>query len=122
MNEDKKVNDIRTFTFPLVTADKEYEVYLPKGVKFFTLHVRDGTAIRMSHLQGRVSGSEEPYFTLKANTSWDEQNVDVNRNIRWYVACGSASKVVEVIAGVYDPALEPEEEQVEKNDSKNRKS
>lgn len=108
--EVKEVNDIRVLNFPMATADKEYEIYLPKGTQFFTLHVRDGTAIRLASQQGKVSGSENPYWTHKANTSWYEDRFLFLRNLRLYAACGSASKVVELIVGLYDPKLEEVED------------
>ena len=107
--EIKEVNDVRVINLIMATADKEYEIYFPKGTQFFTLHVRDGTAIRLSHSQGKVAGSEPPYFTLKANTSWDEDKFFFIRNLRLYAACGSAGKVIEIIAGVFDPSKEVDE-------------
>jgi len=103
---EKEVNEIRVLNIPLETADKEYEVYFPKGTQFFTLHTRDGTAIRLSHEEGKVNASDPPYWTLKANTSWSEDRLYIIRNLRLYVACGTAAKVVEVIVGLYNPELE----------------
>jgi hypothetical protein len=81
----------------LIAADTEYDWEIPAGCKKFTMHCRDGTAFRISWLAGKVANSEEPYFTVKANTSYNEDNLDVEPGTRLYLACSSAAKVIEII-------------------------
>ncbi|GAG77699.1 unnamed protein product [marine sediment metagenome] len=108
MYEDKKANRVLVANIPMPVADKEYVWSLPKGCKWFTLHVRDATAARIAFKTGHVANSVEPYFTLKANTSWDEKylEVDISRGLPVFFACAGAGKVVEVVLGVYDDNLE----------------
>jgi len=81
----------------LSTANTEYDHQLPVGCKKFTLHCRDGTAFRLSYKQGTVASSDTPYFTVKANTSYYEDGLDVGPGVRLYFACASASKEIEII-------------------------
>ena len=85
----------------LTTQDKEYSWQLPKNLKKFTLHVRDGTAIRLAMVADKVAGSNSPYFTLKANTAWSEDHLDIQSDdVFLYMACGSAGKIVEILVGM----------------------
>jgi len=81
----------------IIDANTEYSHMLPKGCKKFTLHVRDGTAIRVSFRSGVVAKPNPGYWTLKANTSWSEDNLDIEGDIWLYFACTSTNKVVELI-------------------------
>lgn len=81
----------------IVAADTEYSHMLPKGCKRFTLHVRDGTAIRLSFIQGVVATPDPGYWTLKANTSWSESKLDIEADTWLYFACDSTGKVLEII-------------------------
>lgn len=104
---DEKANKIVIANIPMPKADTEYNWALPKGCRWFTLQVRDETAMRIAVEAGHVASFEPPYFTIKPDTGWDERQLDVE--IRYglplYFACGSAGKVVEVIMGVYDPSI-----------------
>ena len=70
---------------------------LPKGCKKFLLHCRDGTAFRLAFASGKVAGSTPPYFTIKANTAYSEDNLSVEEDTWIYLACGSTAKVIEII-------------------------
>ena len=79
------------------SADTEYLHMLPKGCKKFLLHCRDGTAFRLAFKRGKVATPTQPYFTMKANTSYSEDNLDVEEDTWLYLACGTASKVIEIV-------------------------
>jgi hypothetical protein len=106
-----EANAIEITNLELTSADQEYDWALPQGCRWFTLHVRDGTAIRIATSKGKVAGSNSPYFTLKANTSWDEGKLRIKprTGLVLYFACSSSGKVVEIIAGIHDPAIRGEE-------------
>jgi len=96
-----KVTRMSIVNIEMPTADKEYSWQLPKGLKWFTLHTADGTALRIATSSGKVAGSQRPYWTLKLDTSWSEENLDIQgEDDFFYFACGSASKVVEIIVGI----------------------
>lgn len=79
------------------SANTEYSHMLPKGCKKFLLHSRDGTAFRLAFEQGKVATSTPPYFTIKANTAYSEDNLDIREDTWFYFACASTGKVVEII-------------------------
>lgn len=86
------------FNIPMASADTEYRYELPVGTKTFVVHCRDGTAFRLSYERERVANSNPPYFTVKDNNSYSEWNLNLSKGVFLYVACASASKVVEGVA------------------------
>lgn len=88
----------------LLAKDTEYDWAIPRGCQWFTLHVRDGTAIRIATEPKKVAESNAPYYTLTANGSLTERSleIDVSEGLLLYFACGSDAKVVEVIMGIYE--------------------
>jgi len=80
------------------SADTEYEFILQRGTKKFTLHMATAVACRFSFIMDRVAGSHPPYFTLKSNTSYFEDNLNLQEDIFVYVASSSASVVLQGIA------------------------
>ncbi len=98
-NKSTKVT-IANITMP--SADKEYSWALPKGCQRFTLHTRDGTAVRVAVEPDKVATSQEPYWTVKANNSWSEEDlgIDIETGLPLFFACGSAGKTVEVIMSI----------------------
>lgn len=81
----------------LPSADTEYFHMIPKGCKKFLLHSRDGTAFRLSFQRDKVAASTQPYFTIKGNTAYSEDNLNIIEDTWIYLACASASKVVEIL-------------------------
>ena len=79
------------------SADTEYFHMIPKGCKKFLLHSRDGTAFRLAFKTGKVAGSTPPYFTIKANTAYSEDNLNIIEDAWIYLACGTANKIVEIV-------------------------
>lgn len=104
---DEKANKILIANIKMPKADKEYNWALPKNCRWFTLQVRDGTALRVAVESGHVANSEPPYFTIKMDNSWDERllEVDLRYGLPLFFACGSAGKTVEAIMGIYDPSI-----------------
>ncbi len=96
-----KVTRFGAINLYMPSANTEYIWQLPKGLKCFTLQVRDGTAIRIAMEKNKVASSNEPYFTLKASASWDEDDLDIHDpNSFFYFACSSIGKTVEIIVGI----------------------
>ena len=104
---EESANKIVIANVPMPKADKEYPWALPKNCRWFTLQVRDGAVMRIAVESGKVADSHPPYFRLKADSSWDERqlNIDMRYGLPLYFACGSAGKTVEVIMGVFDPDI-----------------
>ncbi len=104
---DEKANSIRVANIAIPVADKEVPWSLPTGCRWFTLQVRDGTALRIAYESGKVANSQPPYFTLKADNQWDEKHFEVDspHGVQLYFACASAGKMVEVLLGIYDPNI-----------------
>jgi hypothetical protein len=86
------------------TANVEVRYQFPAGTKQIALHTRNGNAIRIASEPGKVAGSNDPYFTLKANNAYCTDNLNTvgdPANVQaWYFACSVASEIVEIILGV----------------------
>ena len=102
-----KANKIVMANIDIPRANEEVPWAIPKGCIWFTLQVRDGTAVRVAVESGKVASSQPPYFTLKADNSWDERTfgIDPRHGFPLFLACSTASKVVEVMLGIYDPEV-----------------
>ena len=89
----------RIITKTMTTADKEYEIALPPNTKKFTMHMREtDKEFRLSFEKGRVAGSKEPYFTVPTGTPYSEDDIELEKKFKIYVACATAGKTVELIA------------------------
>ena len=95
---DLATDRVITNSVSMPEADIEYPVFLPAGVKGFILHCRDATAIRISHILGAVAEKSPPYFTLKSNTAFAVDNIDLPNGQILFVACSTAAKFIETIA------------------------
>ena len=82
-----------------IPASTEVSWALPKGCKWFTLQCRTAVDIRIAVDAGKVVGLLKPYFTLKSGTSWDEENLDIEKQLLIYFAAASAV-VVEAFLGI----------------------
>ena len=83
----------------MTLADTEYEIALPSKTKKFTMHMREtDTAFRLAFERGRVADPKEPYFTVHAGTPYWEDNLDLKKIFKIYIACGTAGKTLELIA------------------------
>jgi hypothetical protein len=83
-------------------ADTEYAYTFPVGTKAFVMHTRGGAAVRLSTEPGVVaSGTQDPRFTLKANTAYDQEDLLIpDTGQTFYFACAVAGEVLEIIVGV----------------------
>jgi len=104
----EEANRMLIANIDLPTADKEYPWALPKGTQWFTLHARNGSAIRVAVESGKVADKVPPYFTLTPDAGWDERGFRINtrHGLPLYFACGTAGEVVEAFIGIHDPSLE----------------
>lgn len=104
-NRYEMANSIVIANIIIPEANKERSWALPNGCRWFTLQVRDGTAIRIAVESGKVAESQANYYTLKTDNEWDEKElgVDITHGLPLYFACAAAGKVVEVLMGVYKP-------------------
>jgi len=104
---ERKISDIgkvREVTRPVVydlnltTANTEYKYIIPDGTVAFEMHTRDGTAWRFAFEKDKVgtSAPSPSYYTVAANDELKERGLHT-KNLTIYVACGSSSKVLEII-------------------------
>ncbi len=104
--ESERIKNLRITTLPMPTADTEYPYQFATGTKAFLMHARNGNEIRMSTQQGIVAmdpatESKDPRFTLKANTSYNQDDLNIRDFTQtFYFACSVASEVLEIIIGV----------------------
>jgi hypothetical protein len=99
----EKASSLFIATVPLGTADNEVKWQFPVGMKTFVMHSRNGNAVRLATQPGLVTSSSEPYFTLKANTAYSQDDLNIG-NVQpyptFYLACAVANEVIEIIIGV----------------------
>lgn len=105
---DEKANKILIANITMVTADTEYPWAVPKNCIWFTLHVRDNSAVRIATEAGHVALSQPPYFTLKSNSAWNGEDLKISlkTGVPLFFASDGTGKVVEVIVGIYEPELD----------------
>lgn len=82
----------------MTSSNTEYSLAIPEGTKKLQVATADGTAFRVAFVTGKVASPTAPYFTIPANTMLDVTDVYFEAAATLYVACGSASKVAQVIA------------------------
>lgn len=82
------------FDVVMTSADTEYALVLPTGIRKFLVKCRDGTAFRMSFTKGKVATPIAPYLTVSAPYSEDLLE---RTKLIMYFACASAAKTVEVV-------------------------
>lgn len=80
----------------MTSADTEYSQALPANTKKFLIHTRDGTVFRLAYVTGKVATPTAPYFTVPINKSYGEDFIKTSGTL--YFGCGSAGKVIEIIA------------------------
>ena len=82
----------------LVTADAEEEYRVPVGCKMFMMHMRDGTAFKVATVKDGTTTKRSQYWTVRTDGTacWDSLNVKDPKQAVFYLACGTASKVVEI--------------------------
>ena len=87
------------YTVKMEVADKQYSQRLPDHTKGFTIQITDGTAFRLSSESGRVAGANRPYWSVPANTAYDETDLDLT-NTTLYFASSTADKTIEIFVKV----------------------
>lgn len=89
-----------TITAVAITdANNAYEVAIPDATKSIKIQTRDGTAFLVGLTEASVDGAGPPgpYWTVRTNGLFEADKLLWNDNHSLWVACGSASKVAEVI-------------------------
>jgi len=97
---DKKADEATApneYTVTLTNADTEYSQALPTNTRAFEFWARESVDIRFAFTSGKVATPTEPYFTLKAGTTYYKENLNLSGK-SLYLACGEAGKHVEIIA------------------------
>jgi len=97
---DKKVDEATTpneYTVTLTSADTEYSQALPAGTKALEFWARESVDIRFAFTSGKVATPTEPYFTLKAGTTYYKENINLTGKTL-YLASSVAGSHVEIIA------------------------
>jgi len=85
------------YNVTMTDADTEYSQALPTNCKKFTIQTRDGTSFRIAFTTGKVAGPTAPYFTVPEYSTYNEDNLDLSDKTI-YFACGSAGKIIELLA------------------------
>jgi len=93
---------IRVANVNITAGDTEFRWEVPKGCKGAQIQCRTAVDVRMSHREGRVAGSNPPFFTIKSGAVFKENKLDTEEGSKLYFAAASAV-VVEIIAVVEEP-------------------
>jgi len=97
---DKKADEATNpneYTVTLTNADTEYSQALPTGTKALEFWARESVDIRFAFTTGKVATPTEPYFTLKAGTTYYKESLNLTGSTL-YLASSVAGKHVEILA------------------------
>jgi len=81
----------------IADANTEYKYEFEEGVQKLLFHMRDATDLRYAFEGGKVAGSTDPYMTLKANSDFNEDNLDIPTGTTIYFSAAAGSKKVELL-------------------------
>lgn len=97
-NQSKCASEPSIVTIDLVTANAETEYRVPAGCKKFLMQMRDGTTFKVATVKNGTLTINANYFTIRKDGGvwWDNLNVTDSREAVFYLACGQATKVVEI--------------------------
>ena len=84
------------YNIAMGSADTEYSQALPAGTDRITIQCQTDFDIRFAFETGKVATPTAPYATVKAGMNYFETDLNLTGKTL-YVACGTASKVAEVI-------------------------
>jgi len=88
---------IRNLEMPL--ANKEYSYQFPAHTKKFLVQMRAAVDVRIAFVKDVVADSQPPYFTLKANISYSEDELDTQGDFHIYLAHSEITgQVAEILA------------------------
>jgi len=101
---EEQANKIQMANVRMSEANKEYPWAIPYGCQWFTLQTRGGAAIRVATQSGLVESSQPPFFSIKADNSWNEKqlHVEYKQGIQLFFASSTAGEVLEILMGVTD--------------------
>ena len=100
------ITSLRILTVPLGAANTEVKYIMPTGIKSFIMQARNNNEIRIATESGIVqyvpgTQSVDPRFTLKAGSSYSQENLNVNNfQQTFYFSCAVDNEVLEIIIGV----------------------
>ena len=93
-NIDYAVN-AQDYAVVLTNPDEEYSQELPANTKAIEFRSRNGAVVRHSFTQGLVAGPTGAYQTLKANTEYEKEHLNLNKHTI-YFASGAGGDTVEL--------------------------
>jgi len=79
------------------TANTEYEYQVPAHTKKLLCQCRDGTAFRLAFEKSKVATSTPPYFSVRVNSVYYEDNLDTELGLIMYFAGAGTAKAIEII-------------------------
>jgi hypothetical protein len=85
------------YNVEMTDADTEYDQLLPSGTKKFLIATEDRSAFRLAFETGKVAGGTRPYFALKTNEYYYEDNVNLT-GVTIYFASSDSGKEIVVVA------------------------
>jgi hypothetical protein len=84
------------YNVTLTSANTEYSQLLPNRTRRFTIQTRTAYDSRLAFVTGKVATPTAPYWTIKAGSSFIEENVKCE-NTTVYLASAQAGVIVEII-------------------------
>ena len=84
-NIDYAVN-AQDYAVELTNPDEEYSQELPANAKAIEFRSRNGMDVRHSFTQGRVAGSTGAYQTLKTDTEYNKEHLNLNKHILYFAS------------------------------------
>jgi hypothetical protein len=91
-------NRQRIQNISVVTANSEFEITLPDGVKCYSIKIRDGeSTARIAFASGKTSGAGAEYTKLRRGAILISGSLDLPDNSKLYVQAAKVGAVFEVI-------------------------
>lgn len=81
----------------LTTANTEYSVTLPRGVKMFDILANTSNAFRVSYLPNTVATPTPPFYPVGADVAFTVRNVNLKDPLTVYLASATAALNVTVV-------------------------
>jgi hypothetical protein len=99
----QKVNKATTpaiYNVAITDGSTEYSQAMPATTKKFLVHCRDGTEFRLAFVTGKVAVPNEPYLTVRANSSYNDDLIEP-ATLTLFLACAGGAginKKIEIVA------------------------
>jgi len=75
---EKPATKPQVLTISLANRDQEYSQLFPNGIKRFSMQCDTDVDVRFAFVTGKVAGSTRPYATMRAGSTYYEDDVSMN--------------------------------------------